>query len=179
MPVQSNVQKVTLVPKPNGGWTVTHHGQSGDHPGSGAGSYPMVKAAKDSGANLVDFQLSGNHHGITFAQVNPFSVQAGQKPGIGSGATDAQVPVWAATPDGKELFVVDLNNNDSSLPPLQLHYALAFDGHDGLDPVIENGGGIKTGHAYSALQVAVVGLAAAAIFFFIGGFVQRRFQLFG
>lgn len=151
------VQNVKLIPlqtatKP---WNVVYGSQSGDTPQT----YPKVDVPKGSGPHLIVFELSGNHAGITFAATNPISVKAGSKPAAGSGSTDPQIAALPSA-DGKQLFVLDSNQATG-----QLHYALAFDGHANLDPIIDNGG-----RTFSFMSVEV--LIAAAIFLTIGFLVR-------
>lgn len=130
-------QEVKLVPIQKGQgpspWRVTHDGMTGDHPGN----YPVVKLDTDSGQQFITFQLSGNHQGITFSKTDAIWVKDGGKPG--SGDTHPQIPSWTTAAGGKELIVLDLNSNPPT-PPLKLHYRLNFNGHDPLDPIIDNGG---------------------------------------
>lgn len=130
-------QEVKLVPIQKGQgpspWRVTHDGKTGDHPGN----YPAVKLDTDSGQQFIKFQLSGNHQGITFKEDYPIWVKAGGKPAPQE--THPQIPYWTTAAQGKELIILDLNDNPPT-PPLKLHYVLNFNGHEPLDPIIDNGG---------------------------------------
>lgn len=134
-------------------------------------SNPRVKLPQDSGAHVITFDIIGNSSGITFAQ-DPLWVQMGSKPvqKPAPGSDNGQIGAWKVLNNGKQLVVVDWNDI-----PGDLHYALNFNGYRQLDPVIENGGGIKP----PAPQVMWVEYATfalvALVSFVVGMFVYKRF----
>lgn len=122
----NNVKTVNLTPRPDGAW----------HP------VPPVQLPPNSGSWLVSFELTGNHaqtQNVTFKSNDPIWIRPHQKPDQ-SNKTDAQIAGAYVTPDGKNLVVLDLNNNDSNQGEIPLHYQLNFNNYGALDPIIENGG---------------------------------------
>jgi hypothetical protein len=176
--MQMNIQDVVLDPLAGGpgkNWKVTHGGQSGSSPGS----YPHVSLTPDSGPWLIHFKINDPGNSVTFA-ADPIWVQQGSKPG--SHAMDPQITAVIASADGKELFVLDKNDNPSSQT---LYYSMQFNKHGQLDPIIDNGGHTvvgprpTTGMATNSvtLQYTVLGLVIVAAFVVgavVGWLVRRR-----
>lgn len=137
-----------------------------------------VNLPPKEGPFLISFELTGAHaENVTFDKNDPIWVREGVKPDQDNN-THKQVPVELVTEDGKELVILDLNNNPETTPPLKLHYRLNFDGYDDLDPIIENGGGPslvaerKDGVAWNSETIALA-LAAAVLLLLIGGLIGR------
>ncbi|MFP5329892.1 MAG: hypothetical protein ACLGHC_07130, partial [Alphaproteobacteria bacterium] len=97
---------------------------------------------------------------------------------------DPQIAAVHVTSDGKELLVVNKNDNPMSQGKLELHYQLNFDGYDPLDPIIENGGkpliepGKKDlGTALSTVswnaQSIGIAILAVVVLLFLGGLIGR------
>ena len=175
--MQTNVQEVTLDPL-NGGvgnnWTVNHGGHSGSTPGT----YPEVSLLKDSGPWIIHFKINNPGNNIKFA-ADPIWAQPNSKPT--SPILDSQINGWVASSDGKELFVLDKNDNPSGQ---KLYYSLQFTGHGTLDPILDNGGHTMIAPNATAmaantvtLQYAALGLALVAAFIvgaIVGWVVRRR-----
>jgi hypothetical protein len=130
--MQTQLSTVQVTPLPNGQWNVKYDNQSGNHPGN----YPKVGLAKDSGPQLITFEIVGNPQ-VTFTN-DPIWVKAGSKPQPGD--SNPQI-VWRSGGANK-LYVVDWNDNPATAtsPPLALHYQLNVNNHAPLDPIIDNGG---------------------------------------
>lgn len=164
--MQVGQQEVTVRPLPNGKWKVTHDGQWGDHGGSGPQSYPKVDLPKDTGAHLLVFNIDSDT--VKFSPAAPFWVRKNAKPDASSN-TDPQFPMYKIQNDGKQLIVAACNDIADTF-----QYQLNVTTHDPLDPIIINGGGIKTVQ-YSAADVILAAGLAAAVAFVSGMFVQRKF----
>src|SRR6185503_9708476 len=177
--MQTNVQEVTLDPL-NGGvgnnWTVNHGGHSGSNPST----YPHVSLPLNTGPWMIHFKIDNPGSNITFA-ADPVWVQQGSKPNVHT--IDYQIIGVAASSDGKDLFVLDKNDNPNAQT---LYYSLRFNGHTKLDPILDNGGhsitGVLPGSTAMAtntvtLQYAALGLALVAAFIVgavVGWAVRRR-----
>lgn len=123
----NNVKTVTLAPAQDG---VTWH------------NVPPVKLPPNTGEYWVKFQITGSNT-VTFNENEPIWVRSGTKPDVVN-KSEVQLPAacMKVSADGKELTVLDLNNNNTA-QPVQLHYRLNFKNYKELDPIIENGGGAK------------------------------------
>lgn len=143
-----------------------------------------IKVDKDSGPHLISFELPQNQTTISFDRSDPIWVQAGSKPT--KKTEHDQIPAWVVTEDGKELILLDLNDNDSSQGTLELHYQLNFASPTKpLDPIIENGGGPKlvtyseaqTGPGYNRIEwdaaTSAVAAFTALALLIIGGLIGR------
>lgn len=158
----NNVQEVTLDPLnggPGNNWTVHHGGQSGSTPST----YPEVSLVKDSGPWIIHFKINSPGNNITFSS-DPIWVQPGSKPT--SHTIDPQINAVKASADGKELFILDKNDNPNGQ---QLFYSLQFNGHGSVDPILDNGGHTMISPYPTAtntvtLQYAVFGLVLLAAF---------------
>ena len=162
----NNVQEVTLDPLnggPGNNWTVNHGGHSGSSPST----YPHVSLPLNTGPWIIHFKIDNPGNNITFA-ADPVWVQQGSKPT--SKTLDSQIIGVVASTDGKDLFVLDKNDNPNAQT---LYYSLQFNGHGKLDPILDNGGhsitGILPGSTAMAtntvtLQYAVFGLVLLAAF---------------
>lgn len=156
----NNVQEVTLDPLnggPGNNWTVNHGGHSGSTPST----YPHVSLPLDSGPWIIHFKINNPGNNITFA-ADPVWVQKNSKPT--NHTIDSQIIGVAASSDGKDLFVLDKNDNPTAQT---LYYSLQFNGQTKLDPILDNGGHSITGTYPTAtntvtLQYAVLGLALLA-----------------
>jgi hypothetical protein len=146
-----------------------------------------IKVDKDSGPHLISFELPQNQTTISFDRSDPIWVQAGSKPT--KKTEHDQIPAWVVTEDGKELVLLDLNDNDSSQGTLELHYQLNFASPTKpLDPIIENGGGPKltsgteTGARPGCSPIEwdsttlVVAALAAVILLIVGGLIGRALK---
>src|SRR5215212_8996568 len=132
-----DIHTVNLTPEGDS-WNMTYNGQHGNGPSS----YPRIVLGTDTGVQQINFQIDPHaDKQIVFStdQSNPpIWVHSGAgKPG--KGATQPQILAWTVVNKGRELQVIDANNNPS-LPKLQLQYQLNFDNHGALDPIIDNGG---------------------------------------
>lgn len=146
-------------------WKVTHGWSSGSKPSD----YPQVKLSKDSGAHVITFDIKGDNT-VTFSS-DPLWVQAGSKPNQKppAGADNGQIGAWKVLNNGKQLVVVDWNDASG-----QLYYHLNVDNHGALDPIIDNGGGVKPPRASYFSDFAALALVAVA-FFFAGMLVHKIF----
>jgi hypothetical protein len=176
--MQTNVQEVALDPLnggPGNNWTVHHGGQSGSTPST----YPQVSLLKDSGPWIIHFKINNPGNNITFA-ADPIWVQQNSKPA--SHTIDSQINGIVASSDGKELFVLDKNDNPNGQT---LYYSLHFTGHGQVDPIIDNGGHSMIGAIPTTttaantvtLQYAVFGVVLLAAFIvgaIVGRLVRRR-----
>ena len=169
-----NVQDVTLDPitgPPGHDWKMNHKGQSGSDPGS----YPHISLAPDSGPWLIHFTINNPGSSIKFA-ADPIWVQPNSKPT--GPIIDSQIVAKAVSSDGKELFVLDKNDNPNAQA---LYYRLQFTGHGKLDPIIDNGGhpyvGPRPGAGSITLaypNLALVLLGAFVIGLALGWLIRRR-----
>lgn len=128
-----NVQEVTLDPLAGGpghNWKVSHGGQSGSDPST----YPAITLTPGSGPWLIHFTIQNHGSNITFDS-DPIWVQPASKPA--SHTIDPQITAVVPSSDGKELFVLDKNDNPTQQT---LYYSLQFTGHGQVDPIITNGG---------------------------------------
>lgn len=144
--MSTNVKIVPLTPTPTGEWHAV----------------PPVQLPPKSGEWLISFQLKGNAaQNVTFDSAAPMWVRADAKPDEAN-KKHPQIAAMHVTSDGKELIVLDRNNNPEDAGPLELHYRLNFDGYADLDPIIENGGGPQSvaGDQYAFATVAIVAVAA-------------------
>lgn len=149
-------------------WKMSLGSNHGDKPGD----YPPVAHAKDSGAHIITYDITGQND-VTFA-ASPIGVsRTVAKPP--AGATDPQLPVFTILNNGKQLVVVDWNSEK-----VDLNYQLYFNNHKPLDPIIQNGGGIKpgfytTGSSTATYSTIVSYALVAVVAFLIGMFVYRLF----
>jgi hypothetical protein len=150
--------KITLVPLGNNQWNV-------------ANGNPHLP--KDSGAHVLTFNIVGNNTGkdITFAN-DPMWVQMGSKPGTkpASGSDMGQIGAWKVLNDGHQLVIVDWNDVSG-----QLYYRLNFNNYGPVDPIIDNGGGIKPPSPKFTLADYVGYAAVALVAFLVGMFAYRMF----
>ena len=114
--------------------------------------YPVIDLPRNSGSHVITFDIEGAND-IKFSQ-DPIWVQPGQKPN--GKANSKQMPLWKVQDQGKQLVVANCNDVAG-----KLHYQLNFTGHDPLDPVIENGGGIKPIFGNSAVVLLTAAVAVA------------------
>ena len=133
-----DIHKVTLTPEGDG-WIMDYNGHHGGSPST----YPVISLGADTGVQQINFTIDPHaDKGIVFStdpQNPPMWVHAGQgKPH--KGATQPQVLAWYVVDQGRELQVIDANNNYPASPTLHLQYQLNFDKHGPLDPIIDNGG---------------------------------------
>ena len=147
---------ITLVPTGNNGWQP-------------ANQNPHLP--QNSGAHILTFNIVGNNTGkdITFAQ-DAIWAQMDSKPGSKpvKGSDMGQIGAVKILNNGHQLVVVDWND-----VPGQLHYRLNFNNYGPLDPIIDNGGGIKPpSPAFSLADY--VGYAALAIAAFLVGMLVHR-----
>jgi hypothetical protein len=162
-------QSVKLVPLTGGPseWKMSLGTASGDKPGH----YPPVKLQKDSGAHVITYDIVGQNN-VTFA-ANPIGVsRTAAKPP--AGASDPEVPTFTILNNGKQLVVVDWNSE-----AVGLNYQLYFNNHGPLDPVIQNGGGIKPGFTDTKSYSSAYGSAAtyalvAVVAFLLGMLIYRQ-----
>lgn len=172
-----NLQEVTLDPLTGGpghNWKVTHGGQSGSDPST----YPTITLTPGSGPWLIHFTIQNPGNNITFGK-DPIWVQPTSKPT--NHTIDPQINAVVASSNGKELFVLDKNDNPT---PQTLYYSLQFTGHGQVDPIITNGGHpiLSTYPSATAantvtLNYAVFGLVLLAAFVvgaILGWVVRRR-----
>jgi hypothetical protein len=147
---------ITLVPMGNNKWNVSHGDQ---------------KFAKDSGAHILTFNIVGNNTGkdITFAQ-DAIWAQMNSKPGSqpAKGSDMGQIGGPQILNNGHQLVVVDWNSVAGNL-----YYRLNFDGYGPVDPIIENGGGIKP-PSPKLMLADYIGYAALAIAAFLVGMLVHR-----
>lgn len=176
--MQMNIQEVTLDPLtggPGNNWKVTH----GTHSGSTPSTYPHVSLPLNSGPWIIHFKIVDPGNSITFG-ADPIWIQQNSKPS--SHTIDPQINAVIASGDGKELFVLDKNDNPTGQT---LYYSLQFKKHGNLDPILDNGGhsftGVLPGTTTMAtnsvtLNYAVFGLVLLAAFIVGGivGWVVRR-----
>jgi len=171
----NNVQEVTLDPLnggPGNNWTVNHGGHSGSSPST----YPHVSLPMNTGPWIIHFKIDNPGNNITFA-ADPVWVQQNSKPT--SHTIDSQIIGVAASSDGKDLFVLDKNDNPHAQT---LYYSLQFNGQGKLDPILDNGGhSIFSPYPTAAnsvtLQYATFGLVLLAAFIvgaILGWVVRRR-----
>lgn len=132
MQLQSNYQAIQITPLPNGEWEVN----SPWGKGSGNGHYPHFKMNQDSGPHLMSFEIVGGVKNVTFAD-QPIAVKVGSKPQPGD--TNPQI-AWVQDAAPTKLWVMDWNTNPASDGNLALNYVLYVNGHNPLDPIIDNGG---------------------------------------
>jgi hypothetical protein len=134
-------------------------------------SEPHVNLAKDSGAHVLTFDIIGNSNGITFDPQDPLWIQMGSKPNAQpqKGADNGQIAGPKILNNGKQLVIVDWND-----APGQLYYHMNFKGYGPLDPIIDNGGGVKPPRANYFSDFVTFALVAIA-FFFVGMFVHKAF----
>jgi hypothetical protein len=159
--MDASVKLTPLDPPDSTNWKVSHGLSSGSDPGH----YPHVKLSKDCGAQVITFDIQGKNS-ITFNQNDPLWVQAGTKPNpkqkLPVGADMGQIGAWKIMNGGKQLVVLDWNDAQATL-----YYQLNVDGgHGNLEPIIDNGGGMKpplTTATWEYTGFAVVALAAFAI----------------
>lgn len=136
-----NKKDVELTPQPAGPgkvkWKVKHGGNSGEDDAS----YPHVTLPANSGPHLIVFDIPKANPNITFDKNDPIWVKENGKPL--SKIDHPQIAATFVSNDGKQLVVLDRNDNDAAQPPLALYYQLNFNGTaDKLDPIIDNGGTI-------------------------------------
>ena len=126
--MQMQLKNVKITPVP-GGWQIGGK-PAKDH---------VINLPVNSGSHLISFQITGGGSDIKFDETQPIWISAGSKPS--KWAKDAQIE-WRIAKQGRELSVIDWNDNHNpdGTQPLVLHYRLRFDGHDDLDPIINNGG---------------------------------------
>ncbi len=130
-----NLQEVTIQPLAGGSgnkWNVGHKGHSSSDPKD----YPHVNLPTDGGPYLIHFVISNPGNSVRFVQNDPVWVQPNSKPG--THVIDPQIAAVVVSSDGKELFVLDKNDNYPS--PQSLYYQLNTTGHGSVDPIIDNGG---------------------------------------
>jgi hypothetical protein len=130
-----NLQEVTVEPLTGGNgnrWNVGHKGHSSSNPND----YPHVNLPTDSGPYLIHFIINQPGYSVTFDSGDPVWVQPGSKPKTHT--VDGQIAAVVTSSDGKELFVLDKNDNYPS--PQTLYYQLNTKGHGNVDPIIDNGG---------------------------------------
>lgn len=160
-----NVKTVPLTPTPDKQWHAV----------------PPVQLPPKTGDWLIVFQLKGDHaKNVAFDVSDPIWVRANAKPDQAN-KTHEQISALHVTGDGKELIVLDRNDNPETTPPLQLHYRLNFQGHGPLDPIIENGGGPNQvygppsgGSAFQlSTETIALALLAAVVLLLIGGLIGR------
>jgi hypothetical protein len=163
--MDATVKITPLDPPTSTNWRVTH-GFSGS---SDPKDYPHVKLSKDSGAQVITFNIQGTN-GTTFNKADPLWVQAGSKPSQKPpvGADMGQIGAWKVMNDGKQLVVLDWNDAAGTL-----YYQLNVDGgHGPLEPIIDNGGGVKPGlMSYSAYSADIF----VALVAFVLGCLACRF----
>jgi hypothetical protein len=116
---------------------------------------------------VITYDIVGTNN-VTFA-AQPIGVsRTVAKPP--AGATDPQMPSYTVLNNGKQLVVVDWNSDQ-----VDLNYQLYFNNHGPLDPIIQNGGGVKPGIMKTPISsTATIALVAAAAFL-IGMFAYRLF----
>lgn len=170
-----NLQEVTLDPLAGGpghNWKVNHNGQSGSDPGH----YPHVSLGTGTGPWLIHFTINNPGASIKFSANDPIWVQPNSKP---TGPTlDSQIVAVLPSADGKELFVLDKNDNPN---PQTLYYSLQFTGHGAVDPIIDNGGhpvvGPRPGTASSItltyVNLGLMLVAALIIGLALGRLIRR------
>ena len=150
--------RITLVPTGDNQWNVSN-------------GNPVLP--KDSGAHILTFNIVGNNtgHDITFAQ-DAIWAQMNSKPGSkpANGSDMGQIGGMQILNDGHQLVVVDWNSVAG-----MLHYRLNFDGYGPVDPIIDNGGGIKPPSPTFTLADSVGYVAVAIVALLVGIFVQRIF----
>jgi len=133
-----NLQEVTVQPLTGGSgnkWNVGHKGHSSSDPKD----YPHVNLPLDSGPFLIHFVITNPGNSVTFDTADPIWIQPGSKPN--SHIVDPQIVAVVPSADGKELFVLDKNDNyPPPSPPQALYYKLNTKGHGPVDPIIDNGG---------------------------------------
>jgi hypothetical protein len=136
-------------------------------------SEPHVKLAKDSGAHVLTFDIVGNSKDITFDPQDPLWIQMGSKPNAQpqKGADNGQIAGPKILNNGKQLVIVDWND-----APGQLYYHMNFKGYGPLDPIIDNGGGVKPPFMNFSSYVAEAVIALVA--FALGMLVYRSFAAF-
>jgi hypothetical protein len=134
-------------------------------------SEPHVKLGKDSGAHVITFDIIGNSKDITFDPQDPIWIQMGTKPTAPpqKGADNGQIAGPVIANNGKQLMIVDWNTL-----PGALNYHMNFKGYGPLDPIIDNGGGVKPPRANYFSDFATLALVAIA-FFLVGMFVHKAF----
>lgn len=144
------------VEKVNGKWEV-----SKDH----------LKLGKDTGAHVITFDIVDNPQGAKFAK-DPIWIQMDTKPTQKPppGAEKNQIGAWKLMNNDQQLVVVDWND-----APGTLHYALNFSDGTKLDPVIENGGGIKPPGSLMMWADYVSFAVVALVAFALGLLVYKRF----
>jgi hypothetical protein len=136
-------------------------------------SEPHLKLAKDSGAHVLTFDIVGNSNGITFDPQDPLWIQMGSKPNTQpqKGSDNGQIGGPKILNNGKQLVIVDWND-----VPGQLYYHMNFKGYAPLDPIIDNGGGVKPPFMNYANYLSYAAIALVA--FFLGMLVYRSIVAF-
>ena len=168
--MDATVSLKPLNPPNSTNWKVSHGWfGSGEKPED----YPKVKFGRNSGAQVITFNIKdGDVPNVTFASNDPIWVQMDSKPGNQKppvGADQNQIGAWKIMNDGKQLVVLDWNTVAGDL-----HYKLNFNGHGSLDPVIENGGGVKPPFTKFLHEHAdVIGVALVALL--LGMLMHRMF----
>ncbi|MEO8455280.1 MAG: hypothetical protein ABI454_08975 [Sphingomicrobium sp.] len=132
-------------------------------------SDPHVKLDQNSGAHVLTFDIIGNSKDITFDPQDPLWIQMGSKPTAPplKGADKGQIAGPIILNNGKQLVIVDWNSEAG-----QLNYHMNFKGYGPLDPIIDNGGGVKPPRPTYFSDFATLALVAAASFL-IGMFVHK------
>ena len=140
--------------------------------GSWQVSNPNLHLDKDSGAHVITFDIVGNSNGITFDPLDTLWAQMGSKPTSQppKGADNGQIGGWQILNNGKQLVIVDWNDQ-----PGQIYYHINFKGSGPLDPIIDNGGGIKPPSPVFVLSDAISFALVAVVAFVVGMFVYRTF----
>ncbi len=85
------------------------------------------------------------------------------------GADNGQIAGPKILNNGKQLVIVDWND-----APGQLYYHMNFKGYGPLDPIIDNGGGVKPPRPAYFSDFATLAFVAVA-FFLVGMFVHKAF----
>ena len=173
--VMQNVQEVALDPLAGGpghDWKINHGGQSGSDPAH----FPHISLDPGSGPWLIHFTINNPGNSIKFAGQDPIWVQANTKPAAST--LDPQIVAVLPSADGKELFVLDKNDNPNAQT---LYYSLQFTGHGKVDPIIDNGGhpvvGPRPGTASSItltyVNLGLMLVAALIIGLALGRLIRR------
>jgi hypothetical protein len=132
MQTASSVHKVLLTPVGTDGWELSYNNGHSRDPSH----YPQVDVDMGAGPQLISFEIQGSDPAIQFDST-PIGVERGLHHKPSKGKTDAQLSAFVVANGGKQLVVLDKNDNNG---PLSLSYQLFFSGHGPLDPIINNGG---------------------------------------
>ena len=147
--MDATVKLTPLYPPETSSWKVAHDGKSGKK----STDYPKVKLKQDTGAHVITFDIEGSNT-ITFSNDPIWVVSGTTKPSQKPlpGADNGQIGGWKVMNNGKQLVVIDWND-----APGDLAYQLNFNGHPSLDPVIQNGGGVKPPAPVGKVAEPVIG----------------------